>query len=217
MTKKGWLLILAEIFILWLLTNMVACEKMSETYKQYKIRKEVTKESDERKMVLLDKIAKGQKLDDFEISNLSAILMMENKYDEGINILEKLQSLENYSNSKYNIYFNLSLFYTEKAKNSNEKENRNNLIKKSEEYLTRGFKNTPEKAFAYYNMAKGYKEMGCMHRAESSLEEAIRTATSKDIIFYGDGIYLDRNKFIAIVTADLKRFQGLEETCILPH
>jgi len=208
-TKKALILFLS------LLISVTACSKLSDKYKEYKNKKEVEKIGRERKDVLLDKLKKGEKLDTFEISSLSSILSLEGKFDEGIDLLEKLQNSASYKDERYSIYFDLALLYTEQYIQSREPETRHQLILKAQKHLTDGFDNTPEKALAYYKRARVYSVMGCIEKAKSDLQEAMTISKSKDIIFFGTGIYLAKDQFVKIITNDLVGLEGINDHCAL--
>jgi hypothetical protein len=69
------------------------------------------KEGKKQEAQLLDKLNKGQHLDRGEISNLAGILLMEEKYDKGIDLFEQLERSAAYANERDKIYFVLSEFY----------------------------------------------------------------------------------------------------------
>ncbi|MEW6584413.1 MAG: hypothetical protein AB1442_02250 [Nitrospirota bacterium] len=146
----------ALILFLFLLISVTACSKLSDRYEEYKNKKEVEKISIEKKDALLDKIKRGEKLDGFEISALSSIFSLEGKFDEGIDLLVKLRHLESYKDERYSISFDLAFLYTEQYIQSRKIEPKQQLLSKVSEYLTDGFKNTPELALAYYKRAKVY-------------------------------------------------------------
>lgn len=176
---------------------------------------DIEKENKKIEKILLDKMDKGIKLTSSEINNISGIFLWGQKYDRGIETLERLKDSENYKNEKYLIYFNLSIFYTKKAKKTTKPQERRSQAEKAEEYLTFGFSNTPEKALAHYLRAKGYAVMGCIEKCNADLQETINIAATKDIIFFEDEIYLTKDKFIQIVESDLNRFKTLKDDCIL--
>ncbi|MEW6584407.1 MAG: hypothetical protein AB1442_02220 [Nitrospirota bacterium] len=207
----------AFIVFLLLLISVTACSKLSDKYEEYKNKKEVEKIGKERKAALLDKIKRGEKLDSFEISSLSSILSLEGKFNEGIDLLEKLQRSESYKAEQYSIYFDLALLYTEQYIQSRKVETKQQLLLKASKYLTDGFENTPEKALAYYRRAKVYSVMGCIEKAKADLREALTIAKSKNIIFFGTGIYLDKDHFVKIITNDLGGLEGINDNCILGH
>lgn len=205
------------ISFLFLLISVNACSKLSDKYEEYKNKKKVEKISIERKDALLDKIKKGEKLDGFEISSLSSIFSLEGKFNEGIDLLEKLQHLENYKDERYSIYFDLALLYTEQYIQSRKSETKQQQLLKASKYLTDGFENTPEKALAYYKRAKVYSVMGCVEKAKSDLREAMTIAKSQNIIFFGNGIYLDNDHFVKIITNDLGGLEGINDNCPISH
>jgi len=193
-----------SILILLFLVLISACSKEAE------IEREIKKEE----KILLDKIDKGIKLTSSEINSLTGIFLWEQN-NKGIEILERLKDYEVYKNERYIIYFNLSVFYAEKAKQIPISQERQQLKEKAEKYLTFGFDSTPEKALAHYLRAKRYEIIGCIEKAKTDLQEAINIAKSKDIIFFDEGIYLDKEKFIQIVTDDVNRLKKVKDDCIL--
>lgn len=192
------------ILILLFLVLISACSKEAE------MKREIKKEE----KTLLGKIDKGVKLTSSEINNLTGIYLWEQN-DKGIEILERLKDYEVYKDERYIIYLNLSVFYAGKAKETTLIQEKKQLIEKAEKYLTFGFSSTPEKALAHYLRAKRYEIMGCIEMAKTDLQEAISIAMLKDIIFFEDGIYLEKEKFIQLVEEDLNRFKVLKDDCIL--
>lgn len=210
-------MITKAVLILFLssLIGLTACSKLSDKYEEYKNKKEVEKISIGKKDALLNKIKRGEKLDAFEISSLSSIFSLEGKFDEGIDFLEKLQHSDSYKDERYSIYFDLALLYTEQYIQSRKFETKQQLILKASKFLADGFENTPEKALAYYKRAKVYSVMGCVEKAKSDLQEAMTIAKSKNIIFFGTGIYLGKDQFVKITTNDLVGLEGINDHCIL--
>lgn len=194
----------SSILILLILVLISACSKEAEIEKEFK----------EREKTLLNKIDKGIKLTSSELNALTGIYLWEQN-NKGIEILERLKDNEVYRNERYIIYFNLSVFYAEKAKQIPISQERQQLKEKAINYLTFGFDSSPEKALAHYLRAKRYDIIGCIEKAKADLQEAINIARSMDIIYFENGIYLKRDKFIQIVEADLNRFKTLKDDCIL--
>lgn len=145
---------------------------------------------------------------------LSGSLLFQEKYDKGIEIFEKLKDSEDYIGIRYEIYFSLSTFYIGKANKTAEKE-RGHLIKKAEEYLSLGFNNSPEKALAYYKRGMVYSAMKCMEKAKIDLQEAINTAKTKELIYFEEGVYLNKERFIEFVTKVMDSLGSLEDSCML--
>ncbi|MGE5892601.1 MAG: hypothetical protein ACM34I_00940 [bacterium] len=208
-TKKALILFLS------LLIGVIACSKLSDKYKEYKNKKEIENLSRERKNVLLDKLKRGEKLESFEISSLTSIFSLEGKFDEGIDLLENLQHSANYKDDRYSIYFDFALLYTEQYVQSRDPETRQQLILKAQKYLADGFDNTPEKALAYYKRSRVYSVMDCIEKAKSDLQQVMTIAKSKDIIFFGNGIYLTKDHFVKIITNDLVELEGIKDHCVL--
>lgn len=186
-------------------------EYIFKKYKWYRVEKEAEKRYKE----LIEKSKSNQILTSDELNQIAVYYNLASKYDEGIKFLEQLKDSEDYKIEKYLIYFKLSGFYTAKAKEAPKIQERQMMIRKADEYLNIGFSNTPEKALSYYLRAKGYEMMGCMKKAKADLQEAINIAKSKDTIFFEEGIYLDRKRFIQFVGADLDRVKILKDDCIL--
>ncbi len=201
---------LLKLFLLgfWALNLIITTSACSKEF-------DIEKENKKRREILLDKIEKDIKLSSDEIANLGGILLWNEEYDKGIEIFEKFKDLEVYENERYEIHFELSVFYTQKAKGVTERQERQQLIKKAEEYLMLGFSATPERALAYNLRAKAYAVMGCMKKAKSDIREAINIAKTKEIILWDDGMYLSKERFIEFVTKDLESFERFEDNCML--
>ncbi len=174
----------------------------------------IEKENKKRKNILLEKLDRGQKLTGIDISNLSGILLTEENYAEGIDILERLKKLDNYKEERFKIYFVLSLFYAEKSKRVQNRE-KQITIENAKSYMIAGFNETPEKALAYYKRAKVYVTMGCIEEAKMDFQKALDSAKSKNIIYFDDGIYLNRENFKEVVNNDLAEIKLFKEACIL--
>lgn len=54
-----------------------------------------------------------------------------------------------------------------------------------------------------------------LEKAKSDLREAMTIAESKNIIFFGTGIYLDKNHFVKIIINDLGSLEGINDNCPL--
>jgi tetratricopeptide (TPR) repeat protein len=171
----------------------------------------IERENKQTKKKLLNKIENNEKLSYDEINNLSGILLWDEDYDEGIRILELLKNNDMYDNEIYLIDYTLSLFYTEKYKAHRDKAS----IEHAKKYLAKGFKESPEEPMAYYNRSKVYAVMGCKEKALDDLARAINTASSREIILFEDGVYLEKNKFIEFMNKELDRIQTMRESCIL--
>lgn len=198
----------------WLSTILILLVLVLVLINVYSKEAEIEREFKKEEKILLDKIDKGIKLTSSEINSLTGIFLWQ-RNDKGIEILERLKDYEVYKDKRYVIYLNLSVFYAEKAKKTILIQEKKQLIDKAEEYLTFGFSGIREKALAHYLRAKRYEIIGCIEMAKTDLQEAISIAKLKDIIYFEDGIYLEKEKFIKIVKQDLNRFKMLKDDCIL--
>lgn len=66
---------------------------------------------------------------------------------------------------------------------------------------------------AFYKRAKAYSAMGCLRKAITDMREAINLASAKDLVDYGDGIFLAKREFIRIVDGDISRLEKFPDRC----
>jgi len=194
-------------YISWIIMVMVFMNGCSRGH-------DIESENKKIKQKLLTKIKKEIKLSTEEINNLVGILVWEGNYDEGIKILETLKDSEKYLQDRYTIYFALAVLYAEKLKDKPNIRNQQNIVKKVRRYLSLGFKFTPKIILAYYLRGKVYASIGCKNNAIKDLNVAISKAKEKEIIYLGEGIYLERNKFIKFMQKEIERIQKIKEECI---
>jgi tetratricopeptide (TPR) repeat protein len=171
------------------------------------------KEAREQEAFLTRKIEEGSKLSRVEIGSLSAILLLRNDYDKGIQVLQRLKKDDRYSREMDDLYFGLSLFYFEKARVDVDERKREELMKQAAQYLSDGFGSAQDKAMAFYKRAKAYSALGCFEKAIGDSRNAIRAANTQSLIDFGDGFFLDSKEFIKIVNAEIGRFEKLPENC----
>jgi tetratricopeptide (TPR) repeat protein len=198
------------MFALILITQVFGCEKTSD---ESTLQTSVASEMLERGRALIRKIDDGAKLERSEIGSLSATLSRTSEYDKGIALFEKLTRDDRYTDELDDLYFHLSLFYYAKAESTNDGQQRAESLRRSEHYLGRGFEATHEKAMALYKRAKAYWGMGCFTKAIADMREAINLASTKDLVDYGDGIFLAKREFIRIVEGDIGRLEKFPDRC----
>jgi tetratricopeptide (TPR) repeat protein len=185
---------------------LMACKK-NET-------REIERIASQQKQSMLDKIKKGEQLSGSEIGSLAAILSMEGNFDQGINTLQQLERTQSYKDVQYEVHFALAVLNKEKAMSRKQESNRE-LITAFETNLNKGFTETPDRALAFYKRGNVYSGVGCITKAKQDLEQAITLAGSGDLIFWGDGIYLNKDQFIQIVKKQLDPLGTIKDHCIL--
>lgn len=84
-----------------------------------------------------------------------------------------------------------------------------------QDYLDKGFVATPEKALTYYKRGKVYSMIGCLTKAKTDYQEAINIAKIKDLILFGDGIFLSKDNFVNMVSKDLNDITIVNDNCFL--
>ena len=168
----------------------------------------------QQKQGMLERIRKGEQLSGSEIGSLASILAMQGDYDQGINTLQNLEREPRYKDLQYEIHFDLAVLNVEKAMTKKQESNRE-LITEFDNYLTKGFTETPDKALAFYKRGIIYSGIGCINRARQDLDESIKLAEKGDLIYWGDGIYLKKDQFIQIVKKQVDSSKSLNDHCIL--
>jgi tetratricopeptide (TPR) repeat protein len=176
--------------------------------------REIEKIASQQKQSILEKIKKGEQLSGSEISSLASILAMEGNYEQGINTLQNMEHSQSYKDLQYEIHFALAYLNIDKAILKRQ-ENTRELITAFDNYLHKGFTETPDKALAFYKRGNIYSAIGCTNKARQDLEESINLAETGDLIFWGDGIYLKKNQFIQIVKKQLDPAKTINNHCIL--
>jgi tetratricopeptide (TPR) repeat protein len=169
--------------------------------------------NEKRRDSLIRKVDQGGKLTGREINNLSGILLAEGKYDLGIAVLEKLLTDHRYKDEMDDLYLDLSLFYFEKSKVGKDEQEKQGLLRKSEQSLNSGFEATQEKAMAFYKRARVEAVMGCFTKAIEDLGRAATEAESKETIPFGDGVYLGKQHFIEMVNEEIGRLRKYRDSC----
>jgi len=199
---------LVSFLLLFIMVNFMGCEKISNEIRHYQIKKENKK----HKILIMNKIRSGQKLDDDEISNLAGIFSFEENYDDGIRVFEDLRKIDAYKDEKYDIDFNLSLFYLERGM-TGDKGIRKEMLRKSRDHLTLAFAETPDKSLALWKRAQLYSYAGCIDKALNDLREA--SGTAQEQVLFSSGIYLSRDKFLNLLRSDMDRLKELKDHCQL--
>ncbi len=202
--------VLRVICALMLITQVFGCEKSSDESTPHT---SIDPEILERGRALMRKADDGAKLERSEISSLSATLAMTREYDKAISLLEKLARDNRYADEMDELYFHLSLFYYAKAETTTDERQRAESLRRSEHYLGRGFEATHEKAMAFYKRGKVFWGMGCFTKAIADMREATRLASTKDLVDYGEGIFLSKAEFIRIVEGDIGRLEKFPDRC----
>jgi tetratricopeptide (TPR) repeat protein len=185
--------------------SLVACRNSKE--------REIERITSETRQNILSKLKKGQQISASDIDSLVQILIMKGNFDQGISILNSLEHMASYKDVQYDIHFGLALLNIEKA--TSKKESNGELITAFQNNLNRAFKETPDKALAFYRRGNIYSEIGCITKANRDFQEAITLAGSGNLIFWGDGIYLKKETFVNMVNKQLS--PNAKDDCILEH
>jgi len=171
------------------------------------------KRAEKRYKELMAKFEKNAKLSPMEIGEIAGYFQITSKYDEGIRVLENIRK---YSDN-YDVYFSLSGLYGYKARTIHLPDEKEKLASISYGYMMEGFRKVPEKPFAYYLRGMAYGVLGCTEKSVEDFNKAIEESKRADKIMFGEGIYIDRQRFVAIVERDIKSYKEVRSNCLLRY
>jgi tetratricopeptide (TPR) repeat protein len=182
-------------------------EYFLEKYEWYKAEGRAEKRYKE----LMGKVEKKEKLSSMEIGEVAAYFQLAAKYDEGIRVLEGIKKQQD----DYDVYFSLSGLHAYKARTIRSVDERKELALISRDYMMEGFRRVPEKPLAYYLRGKAYGVLGCVEMSVEDFTKAIEESKAVSPVLLGDGLYVDRERFISMVQRDIDNYKKFTGDCLL--
>jgi tetratricopeptide (TPR) repeat protein len=178
-----------------------------EKYEWYKAEERAGKRCKE----LMGKAERKEKLSSMEVGEIAAYFQLASKYDEGIRALEEIKKQQD----DYVVYFSLSGLHAYRARATRSVDERKELALISRDYMMEGFRRVPEKPLAYHLRGKAYGLLGCTELSVDDFNRAIEESKGADKIMFGDGFYVDRQRFVSIVEQDIDNYKRFTGDCLL--
>jgi hypothetical protein len=174
---------------------------------------EMERAANKRKDKILLKIEACEKLSSSDIHAIGSIYALNQQYSKGVDLLNRLGNDARYDNEKYLLYLNLAQLYLEetRAVGVNKKE----LIEKAKKYLELSIPATEARAAALYSRSSIFAYEGCVDKAVKDLQDAEAIALNKKLIWFDDGMYLSRDKFISTIQPKLESIKKYKNNCEL--